>query len=87
MLNEPIPPVRSASPIVPAALEAVVGRALERDRTKRYATAAEFADALERASRVVGALGTHKDVAAHLEVGPRHGDQPAARGGARVARA
>ncbi len=68
VLNEPIPPVRSASPIVPAALEAVVGRALERDRTKRYATAAEFADALERASRVVGALGTHKDVAAHLEV-------------------
>jgi serine/threonine-protein kinase len=68
VLNEPIPPVRSAAPMVPAALEAVVGRALERDRTKRYATAAEFADALERASRVVGALGTHKDVAAHLEV-------------------
>ena len=67
VLNEPIPPVRSAAPMVPAALEAVVARALERDRTKRYATAAEFADALERASRVVGALGTHKDVAAHLE--------------------
>ncbi len=68
VLNEPIPPVRSAAPMVPAALEAVVARALERDRAKRYATAAEFADALERASRVVGALGTHKDVAAHLEV-------------------
>jgi eukaryotic-like serine/threonine-protein kinase len=68
VLNEPIPPVRSAAPMVPAALEAVVARALERDRSKRYATAAEFADALERASRVVGALGTHKDVAAHLDV-------------------
>jgi serine/threonine-protein kinase len=67
VLNEPIPPVRSAAPTVPAALEAVVGRALERDRTKRYTSAAEFAEALERASRVVGALGTHKDVAAHLE--------------------
>jgi serine/threonine-protein kinase len=68
VLNEPIPPVRSSAPMVPAALEAVVARALERDRTKRYSTAAEFADALERASRVVGALGTHKDVAAHLEI-------------------
>ena len=68
VLNEPIPPVRSTAPMVPAALEAVVARALERDCTKRYSTAAEFADALERASRVVGALGTHKDVAAHLEV-------------------
>jgi len=44
-----------------------VAKALERDRSKRYATAAEFADSLERASRVVGALGTHKDVALHLE--------------------
>jgi serine/threonine-protein kinase len=67
VLHEPIPPVRSAAPTVPAALEAVVAKALERDRTKRFSTAAEFADALERASRVVGALGTHKDVAVHLE--------------------
>jgi len=67
VLHEPIPPVRSAAPTVPAALEAVVAKALERDRTKRFSTAAEFADALERASRVVGALGTHKDVATHLE--------------------
>jgi serine/threonine-protein kinase len=67
VLNDPIPPVRSAAPTIPAALEAVVAKALERDRSKRYATAAEFADALERASRVVGALGTHKDVAQHLE--------------------
>jgi serine/threonine protein kinase len=67
VMNEPIPPVRSMAPMVPAALEAVVARALERERSKRYTTAAEFADALERASRVVGALGTHKDVAAHLE--------------------
>ena len=67
VMNEPIPPVRSAAPTIPASLEAVVAKALERDRNKRYATAAEFADSLERASRVVGALGTHKDVAQHLE--------------------
>jgi serine/threonine protein kinase len=67
VLHEAIPPVRSVAAMVPAALEAVVAKALERDRSKRYATAAEFADALERASRVVGALGTHKDVATHLE--------------------
>jgi serine/threonine-protein kinase len=67
VMNEPIPPVRSAAPSIPAALEAVVAKALERDRNKRYGTAAEFADSLERASRVVGALGTHKDVALHLE--------------------
>jgi eukaryotic-like serine/threonine-protein kinase len=67
VLNEPIPPVRSVAPMIPAALEAVVAKALDRDRSKRYATSAEFADALERASRVVGALGTHKDVAGHLD--------------------
>src|SRR6185312_14874139 len=67
VLHEPIPPVRTVAAMVPAALEAVVAKALERDRAKRYATAAEFADALERASRVVGALGTHKDVASHLD--------------------
>jgi serine/threonine-protein kinase len=68
VLHEAIPPVRSVAAMVPAALEAAVAKALERDRAKRYATAAEFADALERASRVVGALGTHKDVASHLDV-------------------
>jgi serine/threonine-protein kinase len=66
VLNDPIPPVRSVASTVPAPIEAVVAKALERDRAKRYETAAEFADALERASRVVGALGTHKDVALHL---------------------
>jgi hypothetical protein len=67
VLHEAIPPVRSVAAMVPAALEAVVAKALERDRAKRYVSAAEFADALERASRVVGALGTHKDVAMHLD--------------------
>jgi serine/threonine-protein kinase len=68
VLHEPIPPVRAAAPTIPAALEAVVAKALERDRAKRYDSAAEFADSLERASRVVGSLGTHKDVAQYLEV-------------------
>jgi serine/threonine-protein kinase len=67
VLGEPIPPVRTAAPTVPAALEAVVAKALERDRARRFASAADFADALERAARVVAALGTHKDVAAYLD--------------------
>jgi serine/threonine protein kinase len=67
VINEPIPAVRAIAPTVPAALDAVVSKALERDRALRFATAAEFADALERAARVAGALGSHKEVAAHLE--------------------
>ena len=39
VLSEPIPPVRTAAPSVPAALEAVLARALDRERSKRYATA------------------------------------------------
>src|SRR5260221_4808068 len=67
VLHEPIPPLTAAAPTVPPAIDALVSRALDRDRDARFATAAEFADVLERAARSVGALGTHKDVAAHLE--------------------
>ena len=67
VLHDPIPPVRSVFPALPAALDMVVCRALDRDRDRRYATAAEFADALERAARVVGAFGAHREVAAYIE--------------------
>ena len=42
-------------------------KALERDRDKRYATAAEFADSLERAARVVGTLAAPREVATYIE--------------------
>ncbi|HEY8183450.1 MAG TPA: serine/threonine-protein kinase [Thermoanaerobaculia bacterium] len=38
---------------IPAQLQPVLGRALERDRNKRYATAREFADALESAAQTL----------------------------------
>ncbi len=67
VLYEPIPSVRQANPEVPVALEAVVMKALERDRDKRFDTASDLGDALEKAARDAGWLGNHKDVAAHLE--------------------
>ncbi|WP_224248679.1 serine/threonine-protein kinase [Hyalangium gracile] len=44
-----IPPPRSINPAVPAALEAVVMKALTRDKAKRFATGREFAKAIEAA--------------------------------------
>jgi serine/threonine-protein kinase len=67
VLHEPIPNVRSVNPEVPAALETVVTRALDRDRDKRFSSAAEFADALERAARVVGTLAAHREVAQYVD--------------------
>ncbi|HSQ63512.1 MAG TPA: serine/threonine-protein kinase [Polyangiaceae bacterium] len=67
VLYEPIPALRQSNPQVAAPLEEAVMKALERDPAQRYATAAEFGDALEKAAREVGVLGSHKDVAAHLE--------------------
>ncbi|MBC7170819.1 MAG: serine/threonine protein kinase, partial [Polyangiaceae bacterium] len=44
--KEPAPPLRRVRPDLPAALEAVVSRALSKEREDRWATAAEFALAL-----------------------------------------
>jgi serine/threonine-protein kinase len=67
VLHEPIPTLRTASPLVPAVLETVVMKALERDRDKRYATAADFSEALERAARVLGLMAAPREVAAYVE--------------------
>jgi serine/threonine protein kinase len=67
VLYEPIPSCKLANPSVPAALEAVVMKALDRNRDKRFETMSDLGDALEKAARDVGWLGNHKDVAAHLE--------------------
>jgi len=50
-VTAPPPPFASAAPDarIPAALEAVVMRALEKERERRFATAAEFREALEKA--------------------------------------
>ncbi len=67
LLQMPIPPLRTAIPTVPAALEAVVMKALQRDREKRYRSAADLGEALEAACRVLGALGSSRDVAVHAD--------------------
>jgi serine/threonine protein kinase/CRP-like cAMP-binding protein len=48
VLNAPLAAVNTRRPGVPAALEAIVGRALERDLKKRYQSADEMADDLRR---------------------------------------
>jgi serine/threonine-protein kinase len=52
ILFNPIPRVDSVAPDVPAALAAVVARALARPRDERYRTASEFARAVEGATPV-----------------------------------
>ncbi len=42
-------------------------KALDRNRDKRFETASDLGDALEKAARDAGWLGNHKDVATHLE--------------------
>lgn len=49
VLRAPIPELRSVRGDVSKALSAVVHKALQRDRAQRFATAAEFASALEEA--------------------------------------
>jgi len=44
--EQPVPSVRAARAAVPAALDAAIGRCLQRDLDKRYATVAELAEAL-----------------------------------------
>jgi serine/threonine-protein kinase len=64
LLYEPIPSIRSVVPEVPRELDEICARALTRDLEKRFATAAEFADALENAARALDWLGSHREVAA-----------------------
>jgi serine/threonine-protein kinase len=47
VLTEPPPPVEQVRPDVPRALSLVITRCLEKDRSKRYASVAELAAALE----------------------------------------
>lgn len=67
LLFEPIPRLREVAPSVPASLDSVIARALERDPTKRFSTALEFADALERASKIFGGPANNKVVSAYLQ--------------------
>ena len=64
VLYEPIPTPRGVDPDIAPEIEEVCMKALTRDPDARFATAAEFADALERAARALDVLGSHREVAA-----------------------
>ncbi len=62
-----IPDVRDVAPDVPARIAEVTAKALERDRARRFASAAEMGDALEAAARECGAIASAKEVGALVE--------------------
>jgi len=67
LLYDPIPMLRSFVPAVPAEVEAVCMKALTRDPDKRYATAAEFAEALEQAARLHDLVGGKRDLSSCVD--------------------
>jgi eukaryotic-like serine/threonine-protein kinase len=68
LLSQPIPSIRNFSPDVSAALDDVCARALQRDATKRFPTAAAMAEAIERAARSSpGGLASPSDVTRCIE--------------------
>jgi serine/threonine protein kinase len=67
LLYEPIPTIKSAVPGTAPEVDAVCMRALCRDPDERFASAAEFLDALERAARPLDLVGTHREVASCVD--------------------
>jgi serine/threonine-protein kinase len=64
LLYEPIPAIVDVDPAVPRELDVVCAKALTRDLSHRYATAADFSDALETAARSIDCLASHREVSA-----------------------
>jgi serine/threonine protein kinase len=54
VVSDPIPPIRSVRPEVPDAIDAVLVRALAKDRDERFPTAAAFSEAIGEVARVSG---------------------------------
>jgi eukaryotic-like serine/threonine-protein kinase len=67
LLDKPIPSLTEINPSFPKAIADVLARALERDKEKRFATAAEFAEALETAATPLG-IATSKQVSAYVRL-------------------
>jgi serine/threonine protein kinase len=79
LLYEPIPSLRSVDPTIPRELDEICSKALTRDLDQRFATAAEFSDALENAGRALDVLGSHREVASSIAdvLGPGIADRRA----------
>jgi len=67
VLFEPVPGARQVQPSVPASVDAVIARALQREPDKRFATCLEFAEALERAAVEESLLASVRDVATYVQ--------------------
>jgi len=67
LMFEPIPKLRQGNPVMPGTLEKVLDRALDRDQSARYSSAAEFAEAIESAARGARMLATPNEVKAFVE--------------------
>jgi serine/threonine-protein kinase len=66
VIAEPVPLLHQISPQVSKEVSAVVMRALDRDRDKRYPTCAAFADALEAAAAQGDRVASPRELAAYV---------------------
>jgi serine/threonine-protein kinase len=67
VLNEPVPDLYQLAPGIPRRLAELVARALDRDPSRRFATALEMAEAIEAATRGVMPLPQAREVASVVE--------------------
>jgi len=61
-----VPPIRNFEPAVPPEVEVVVRRALAQHPSDRFASSADFAEALEQAARTYGLVATVRQTAAFV---------------------
>ena len=87
VLYEPIPPLEDAVRSVPHEIEIALEGALDRERMRRFPTAAAFADALERAARETGDGRDPQGRGGVSRRDPRRRDPQPARDGALLDRA
>ena len=66
VISEPVPLLATVVHDINPQIAAVCMKALERDPAKRYATCAQFADALERAATTAGTMAASREVAAYV---------------------
>src|SRR5258708_420545 len=67
VLFAPIPRLREVAPYVPAVLDAVAMKSLDRDPEKRHESAAALADDLERAARSIQSIASVREVAEYVQ--------------------
>ncbi len=67
VMNEPIPDLFRVAPHLSRELSAVVKRALDRDRNRRFSTTQQFAEAIEIAAKDRDGIASARDVAAFVK--------------------